>query len=360
MGRSGTQEVSPRGKRVHAVGAYGFGNFGDELFVATVRENESRIWPGATVRTFAPASGAAWYSGSNLLGRIARLGTAMAGLAWATIVAMCGGSILQDVQGVSRLRSKFLGRKRVEALGVSVGPFADAAASLRVANYLGRMDRIVVRDEASVQRLRKLSIVARNGGDLAALSALVGPYERKAALITICPSAASGVDATQLLSQVREGLTAVRAEEGWERPQIALLALSSGGSYPDRPLCEALASPLRGDGLEVETQTFEELGLRGTCKALAQSGMVWSQRLHGGIVAYLSEVPFVLVGHHAKCIDFGRDIGAESLIVDPAGSWVPAIRRLTRGEAPPSIPAEVYRQRARSVYLVGHETRPQL
>lgn len=344
-----TRSFAPR--RVHAVGSYGFGNFGDELFVDTVRRRMGLLWPEASVRTFTPSVPSTIYASSSPAGKLTRLGAAAIGLAWADTIAICGGSVLQDVGGVARLRQRALGRRRVEALGVSIGPFPSDAAAQRVEAFLDHVDRLVVRDPASVERLAGLRHHSEPviGGDLVALNDMIEPTTREENLVTICPSAAAGNDVAVLIHQIAD---AVAAASTPVPPQIVLLALSTHRNSDDEALCAQVATGLEERGVTVDQQSFGQLGLAPTCRLLARSTMVWSQRLHGAVVAYLAEVPFLLVGHHAKCVDFGNDIGARNRIIGPREPWAPTVSTLTADSDAPLLCPRDYRARARTAYSV--------
>lgn len=107
---------------------------------------------GARVRAFALRR-PSLVSRPGRLGGALRLGAAAAGLAWADRFALCGGSTLTGVAGVQALRVRLLGDRPIDALGVSVGPFASDADRQQVCALLDRADRIVVRDAASAERL---------------------------------------------------------------------------------------------------------------------------------------------------------------------------------------------------------------
>lgn len=353
---------TPRAKsvrRVNAVGSYGFYNFGDDLFEDTVRRCGDRLWPGARVRTFVPRT--PLYSSINYLASALRLTTATIGLLWSDTIAYCGGSILQDVRGVARVRQRVLTRRRVEMLGVSVGPFHSDEAAARVKAAMRGVSRLVVRDSASQERLQGLfpdaPISSLLGGDLVALSEQVGPSTESGDTITVCPSAASMPDVNRLIAHIKEAVAYVGKR--FDRvPAVRLLALSCSPGSDDVALCRLVADGLADSGWDISVETYEELGLKNTCSVLASSSMVLSQRLHGAIVAYLSDVPFLLVGHHAKCVDFGSDIGADPrTIVSSTESWLGGIAALLDGTGP-TVPASSYRSRAHSVYFRSSSDRP--
>lgn len=342
-------------RRVHAVGSYGFANFGDDLFIHTVRDKHEQLWPGATVRTFAPSGAESLYSSVTPIGAGVRLGAATLGYMWADTIALCGGSILQNLAGVERLRFKARRWKRFEALGVSVGPFRNPDAATMVGEYLARMGRIVVRDTASARRMRAVRhdlIDPSIGGDLAALSRIVRPRPRDLTCITICPSAKAGVSTGTLIQQSAAAVRAIESHTS-TKARIHLLALSANAHSNDLEMCWAMRHAFRTqEGLDAEVESYSRLGIEATCRIIAQSGMVWSQRLHGGIVAYLSDVPFLLVGHHAKCVDFGEDVGATRNILAPEGDWTESAIALQDGLLRPSLFADEYRRRASHAFGV--------
>ena len=337
-------------RRVQAVGSYGFGNFGDELFVETVHHHGDSLWPDARLRTFAPTRPTRVYSTNHLVGKAARLATATVGLGWADTIAICGGSVLQDIGGVARLRLAALRWRRVEALGVSIGPFPSKEAEGRVGSFLNHLSRLVVRDRASLDRLPDALGGADPtvGGDLVALNEWLSPTSPTPGLITVCPSAAAGSDVSGLVNKIN---AAVQRLDG-RRPshRVMMLALSGHDASNDAPICSAVAAGLTELGVNAETQSFAELGVTGTAELLRTSAMVWSQRLHGAVVAYLTEVPFLLEGHHAKCVDFGSDIGAEDLVLSSNDSWAEAAETLSAQSSRPRMEARDYRARARRIY----------
>lgn len=340
-------------RRVHTVGSYGFKNFGDDLFVDTLRENSSHLWPGASVRTLVP-SASKLYATESKVGALVRLGTAAAGIAWADAIAYCGGSILQDVRGVERIRQVLIGGRRLQALGVSVGPFPSNDAAVRVRDLLARAERLVLRDNASLRRMEGLGLSTDGvavGGDLVALSGLIQARKAKN-YITICPSAAAHSRIDELAEQARDAVAAFERTTR-DRPSVLVLALCQQSNSNDMELCRPLADSLASNGLSVRVESYTHIGLARTCKLIAESRMVWSQRLHGGIVAYLSDVPFLLVGHHAKCVDFMSDIGADTYTVNSVREpWAPIVEDLVLRPAFGLMEGKQYRARARQAYTL--------
>ncbi|MFJ4044409.1 polysaccharide pyruvyl transferase family protein [Microbacterium sp. NPDC089987] len=290
-------------KRVHAVGYYGWDNFGDELFRATVELNRELLWgPGARVRSF--VTPLPWlHQNLGIIGRGTRLLETTAGMLWSNTTALCGGSVLEDVRGVERVRAAVrFGRKSIEAIGVSLGPWASLAASDRVRAYIDSMDRVVVRDQASATRLGQHSGITV-GGDLAALYPMPSIPEKTRTHLTICvsnDSHSSVDDLTKLLAPLLETVDV----------PTRILALNVRRTHGDVELAGAIKSRLRRLGINVEVARFESV--EQTIEMIAQSRAVWSQRLHGLIVAYLCGVPIIALSHHQKITDFAEDIGLPS------------------------------------------------
>ena len=298
-------------KRVNAVGYYGWGNFGDELFRAAIEYRKDLIWgEGTRLRTFVNPVKTV-HQNLGLVGTASRLIASLAGALWADTIALCGGSVLEDLRGTQQIRSKIARRGRsVEGLGISLGPWASEDARLKVRNYVKQMDRVVVRDEASKTRIKGNVIL---GGDLAALYPMPElPLEDRQHL-TICISNDSGTNVDKLTEYFSVLLADVRIP-------VKLLALNVRREHGDIELTQELAKRLSTNRLDIEVVQYETIDQ--TIGVIASSQAVWSQRLHGLIVAYLCEVPILALSHHQKISDFcdyielPRDFVREDFSVD--------------------------------------------
>lgn len=298
-------------KRVNVVGYYGWDNFGDDLFRVAVKRNRELIWgPGARVRSFVTPI-RALHQNLGVVGQATRLAETLVGALWADTIALCGGSVLEDVQGNQRVRDRLLrGRRAVEALGVSLGPWKSESAMARVRGYVLQMERVVVREQASKDRIGESVAV---GGDLAALYAMptIPPDERD--YLTVCISRDSGATVDELVTVLGALLPRVDIK-------VKFLSLNVRRGHGDIEFTRSIYSRVRHLHPEIELVKYESLDQ--TIDVIAHSRAVWSQRLHGIIVAYLCEVPFIALSHHQKITDFARHIGLaprflrESLIVD--------------------------------------------
>lgn len=342
-------------RHINAVGFYGMGNFGDELFVSVALENSDFLFgSGARVRTFAPRS-TGLYSRSDILGILLRGCARGVGACWGDTVAFCGGSTLQSVDGWSRVRAALFPTTRVELLGVSVGPFADRNAEFAVRRFVARATRIVVRDQRSLSTLRRWGTPVRAtvGGDLAALSPYLEERISEDDLVTVCPSRSVGSDPSRLVRYVESALSAFRDATG-VNPIVNILALNVHPSSGDREISFRAAAELRRKGWNACYKSFGSLGLQGTTQLLGRSRIVISERLHGAIAAYLSSTPFMIVGHHAKCVDFAEDIGLRSeLLLDVSSpDWGAGVVACLANGTNWRVPPTAYTERAVRGYRV--------
>lgn len=298
-------------RRINAIGYYGWNNFGDELFRAAIHLNSELIWgPGARVRSFVTPV-RALHQNLGLLGRATRLIEAIVGAVWCDTIALCGGSVLEDVRGTQRTRSDALRKRRsVEGIGISLGPWGTPAAKERVRDYVMKMDRVVVRDVASSDRIGMDVTV---GGDLAALYPMPIVPTGQREHLTICvsnDSRESVDDVVEFFANLLPGVTI----------PVKLLTLNVRPGHGDVEFAEEIQHRLNAYHPDIELHRFETIDQ--TIALIASSQAVWSQRLHGLIVAYLCDVPILALSHHRKISDFAAHIGlparflCESLVFD--------------------------------------------
>ncbi|MBE4694404.1 polysaccharide pyruvyl transferase family protein [Brevibacterium casei] len=335
--------------RVQLLGYFGWGNFGDDLFRETCVDRASLMWPDSRVRVFEGRR--ANLSEPSPASRVRRLRTAVHGAVWSDAFAYCGGSVFSDLSGTAALRSRFFPRHSFEALGVSVGPFSSPVDGRDVVRALRGFDRVVVRDEESLQRLDGR---AEFGGDLAALNRRFAPGRGRTGRtqegrITICPSRAANVPAADLAEDVA---TALGAHDG----EITVLALNSHPRLGDLDAANAVAARLHAKGAQVRVLDYGDIGIEGVIAVLRSSALVWTQRLHGAIAAYLLGVPFAIVDHHEKCGAFARDIGlSDGFLVSGFAELSPTLAVADHGPEQgraavwSRTPAE-YRERALRTY----------
>ncbi|OFT44127.1 hypothetical protein HMPREF3159_15930 [Brachybacterium sp. HMSC06H03] len=348
-------------KTIAVVGYFGWGNFGDQLFLDTVRRRREELWPGSSEILALTTRDLGRHATTGPLGALVRAAHSLRILRRADVLAYCGGSVFTDVSGVDALRRR-LRPDRVQALGVSVGPFADEQARQDVKQYLGEFERIVVRDDSWTLLQEDLPLLPEpvdgppagieQGGDLAALSPLItrAADDERSGLV-VCPSAAADADVDLLAEQVLQARRAMRLR-GLPAP-VRLLALNGHPRNGDEQLVRALAAALRDQGVECTTSSFLEIGLERTAAMLGSASLVLSQRLHGAIVAYLSGGRFLMLDHHAKCRAFVEDISGDAAVCVPvhAPDLSEALEAALCPERAPLREPEEYIRHAERVYL---------
>lgn len=310
---------------IAVVGYFGWGNFGDQLFLDTALRRREELWPGSSAILSLTTRDLAPHATAGPLGALMRALHTVRIARSADVLAYCGGSVFGDVSGVDALRRR-LRPARVQALGVSVGPFLSAGARRAVNEYLADFERIVVRDDSWMLLHDDLEAAARptpsatpaleQGGDLAALSPLihrVDPDARDG--LVVCPSAAADGDIGTLAHQVMQARRALLSRGRSAR--VRLLALNGHPRWGDAELVRALADSLRSLGVDSETSSFLDLGLEATVTTLTTADLVLSQRLHGAIVAYLSGGRFLMIDHHPKCRAFVEDVTGSTQVCVP-------------------------------------------
>lgn len=332
-----------RKTRVNAVGYYGWDNFGDELFRRAVHHSRAIIWGSdVTVRSFVLPFRPV-HQNLGVLGRAARVASTVLGAIWADRVALCGGSVLEDVRGTQKVRDTLARRgQMVEALGVSLGPWSSETARERVREYAATMARIVVRDQASQDRYAGAVTV---GGDLAALYPMPVIPAAEREHLTLCVSNDSGATATELADFFARMLPSVTIP-------VKILALNTRKGKGDLELSYAVQRRLSEVHHGVEVVKFTSVDQ--TIDVLAHSRAVWSQRLHGIIVAYLCDVPFLALSHHQKLSDFAQHIGlpdrfVTQVLVPSDSTRAAAEETLNSGPAWAISPGD-YRARTRAAF----------
>lgn len=334
-----------RATRVQLLGYFGWGNFGDDLFREVCEENAGVLWPGAHVRAFEGAQQN--FAHPRPDAALRRMLTAAHGAVWANTFVYAGGSVFSELAGTAALRSR-LPNRAFEALGVSVGPFANTAAHRTVVTELKGFDRVVVRDQESFDRMDGNCVL---GGDLAALSSRLVPKETPRNGLVICPSRAAGVSGDTLSEAISRAL-------GSTKPQITLLTLNAHPRLGDNALAASIATRLRRDGHSVRLVDYRVVGIGGVVDVLSRASLVWSQRLHGAIVAYLLNTPVAIVDHHEKCGAFARDIDLDPLFLasefNKLGNTLQTVSPDAEHKAPSYLPwgrsSDNYRTRARTAY----------
>lgn len=352
---------------VFFTGYYGMGNFGDDLFGITALEHVHR-WSGVTeARLIGPSLegtrgrgtvpdrlGDA-YARDDRIGQLLRLGAQVDGRRRADLLVHAGGSLFKDYRGARAVADRLVGKRmKRAALGVSIGPFATVEAERRVREYLARFDFISVRDDVSLDWLASsgLDVPHFIAGDL--VGALSLPPARQTgpalgiSLANFARFSPSDDDASSLYyrSLVDAAVEAAKARG----LRLAAFDLHGGQVNGDWQWANFVARQGENAGVKVDIYSRRDMNSLEIVQEIGGCDAMISARLHGGIVAYLSGVPLVMVEYEPKCTGFLDDIGQPdrlrlgSMERDPQVSAAIAAC-LDDKTAPLLSPAE-YRQRA--------------
>ncbi len=319
-------------KKLTFLGYYGFGNFGDELFVAASLLAADRYWPGYQTHVNSPELDGLPIAGRyqspkylkknfsriDLTGKSLRFITLLRTLSISDLVAFAGGSTLSDIlesPTISLIES--LGRLRrinTAGIGVSVGPFRTLADEKACRQFIEKFSFLALRDHESYQIVKGMNlpfeaVLAR---DLAGVLPLFLPVPqvRKRSRLGISLCNYERYKGGDISLEERRNLAIIEGIRDFVRRnnvQVSIFVLNSHYLYGDWEISNRLARLLRDDHVDVVIETLGS-GPLHLWEKIGQCRAVFSVRLHGAISAYLQDVPFALVEYHRKCSDFLDDV----------------------------------------------------
>jgi polysaccharide pyruvyl transferase WcaK-like protein len=302
-----------RVRPVTCVGYYGHRNAGDDAFVLAASRLAATEWrrPAWFMTRDLPVGA----EGRALVGRGARAGLALTGAAAVSAhVVHFGGSTMQDLSaGRRRLRQMSRWRlTHLQALGISVGPFASVADEHDVAEYLRRFDRVVVRDQDSWTRCQEMGLDATIGLDPALLLPPPEPQGRTGTTRTLGvvvgetgrAKGARAHDPQKRSSNILRILRPLR-----ERAEIRLICLNRDDHVTAQRLLAGLDVPATPSSHDVSVRPYVGDPV-GVISAIARCDAVVTVRLHGAVFAYMGGVPFVIADYHEKCRSFADSVQA--------------------------------------------------
>lgn len=353
-------------------GYYGFANYGDELFNLTTVLAARRWWSGHRVDILGPPVRGieadyrvpAWfptalYTAPGIFGKASRLGFLAGAMLRRDLLLYAGGSTLSTGSTMKKIQRIAAERNltKFAAIGVSIGPFADAADEEEAARFLRKFTYLSVRDRRSVELLENMRIPVKPllSRDLAGVLPLLLPPES-------APQGAAGDPVLGIALCYFERLSGCDAAvedrrntalfEGIanfvkrERVRVRIFCLNTNPHFGDEALSVELQRRLQRHGAEVEIVSSKD-NLLGCWRGLGACKAVLSVRLHGAITAYLCGVPFALVEYHRKCADLVEDIGQPSALRIPRDCADPIaveqiLERLFHRSEQPAMSREAY------------------
>lgn len=369
--------------RVAFTGYYGMCNFGDDLFGVLCSAAARRYWNADPCVIGPPLAGAGaeatWplartlYGANGPVGKAARLFGFARGLRGADVLVMGGGSVINARESFRQpmmLSAQRSGKVQLAAVGVSIGPFADAASEAAAANFVRHFVWLSVRDRRSFELARRMGVehVAHAGRDLAGLLPLVGAdpgwiapadEDRSVPCIGLAPCryAVRGDHAAPTPAQWQDAAVAALTRMSARTPlQVEVFSLNGHPHHGDAALARELGERLRARGVPVRMREYTGGDPLTLVHAIRRCDAFISARLHGAIVAYLCGVPFGIVDYHPKCRDFADDIGLPpTLRFDRAdideSSFLHALDALLNDDATrPAVSPDVYARQAQDIF----------
>jgi len=217
-----------------------------------------------------------------------------------------GGSILHSSNSIEwKLRMVREARRRGRrtfALGVSLGPFPDAAAPRRCAELLALLDAVMVRDERSEALALELCPTARVAlaPDLSlAISDLARPGREppvgRRLGVALTTTGMESAEVMRLLEALGDGIPKLLAEH--DLAGVDLLSFCSDPRFGDHAVHERLAALLPGCDVRHRPYRGDAVGL---LEAVAGCALFVGMRLHSQLFAAMASVPLVAVSYHPK------------------------------------------------------------
>lgn len=234
---------------------------------------------------------------------------------------LAGGSLLNEP---ATLRSMLQDRhwqtsnRRMLALGLSVGPFRSSEHEELTVRLLDQMAFVGLRDDFSADWVEQRGVKSPTARalDLAVLMPVAAEFprhtggRRKTLGIALLgrqflrDPALLPLD-LKLAADLGKETAIVAARNGCE---VIAFSLCRHPVYDDRIVTQAFVEACRS----CQVRSFEHDGdpLR-TFERIRECTHFVSMRLHGAVLAYTADVPFLMLSYHPKCRDFVRTIGLD-------------------------------------------------
>jgi polysaccharide pyruvyl transferase WcaK-like protein len=243
-----------------------------------------------------------------------------------------GGSIFHarsQAEGVMRWfherLSKSFVKKKISAVGVSLGPFPTRKDFEKEREFLKGMSFLSVRDLKSYEIAfdMKLDLPVVRAFDPALLLPLAneggiendksGARGRRILGISLCRYE-SFVDLDASVERARERAIIEGLKKFLEQHDDVILRffiLNDHPVYSDMRVTQGVVDALPKVTVEIEPYSNDP---GKALSRIAQCHAFFSIRLHAAIFSFASMIPFALVEYHRKCTDFLDEIGCEDAL----------------------------------------------
>jgi polysaccharide pyruvyl transferase WcaK-like protein len=231
--------------------------------------------------------------------------------------------------------ARILGR-RVLLLGVGFGPIHRPTTVLLTKVAVNLSHEVVVRDAASAACLKEHCVSSHIsvGFDLAALLRPI--------VVTRCKTVA--IDNSVLVVGIAptEMFNRPTTEEPWSTVIKGVAAFGqtselvircytcNEGKSPDTPLVERLINQAQVLGQHAVIERYAERPLAAML-SIGECDLFVASRYHGAVLAYLMDVPLVILPYHRKLKDLAGEIGIPDLAIISEGDTPGTIQARLQG-----------------------------
>ncbi len=309
--------------KIVVTGYYGFSNYGDELFIIASKILADKYWNSHELLFISPPIDninakyivPEWFSkklyGSfNFFGKISRLVFLLIGLIRSDVILNAGGSTISSNSSLFKFRlqklMKFLFRKKIYAVGLSLGPFNSAEDEKLARVILDDFTCISLRDEKSSDFALKIGL--KNFVKSVDLVGVIADqykfhkFEKQENIISI-----SLMDIDSKILDIYEIMEKTLFFAKKKNMIVEILVLNTHPINGDTDISNIFMTLLRNHEVKYRVVLFDNNSLE-LWEHIAKSSLLISCRLHGAICAYLSNVPFYLYEYHEKCSEFLKEI----------------------------------------------------
>lgn len=234
-------------------------------------------------------------------------------------VVFGGGSVLHSAKDLKQ-KLHLLQLSNAEysmAVGVGIEPFRSKSDEQACARFLRECGFVGLRDQQSYEIAKSLAPGAnlKKTFDLAPLLQIHPKYRlyqgsRKGIAVNICPAPVNAfgeVDDKQEEKRILRLSHFIREIHQKTGEPIHLVNLNGHFQFGDWKLVNKLRGKL-GDSVPVVNIPYCSNPLK-VIYQLSSYKLVVSMRLHGNILAFLSETPSISLGYHSKCRQWCQQIG---------------------------------------------------
>lgn len=225
---------------------------------------------------------------------------------------------LKDLRTYSKLKKKLGIKGQSGAIGISLGPFKNMAAEKSTREYLKTLNFLALRDNTSYEMACSYDLPYKpvNAFDLAALLPNIYGHEQKQQHqksvigISVC-NYESYTNGDINKEKKRNDFICALINSLKKNPTIKFrfFIFNGNSKVGDEALTQQIIRAVNTSReFDFEIIPYQP-EVKEMFKKISECDVLVSTRLHAGIFACFSHVPFFLLEYHRKCTDFLDDIG---------------------------------------------------